>query len=93
MTRGDDATVPDSAMDTGSEYGEPGDRLPEPPLDADEQATLQSLVEDRREVVVTDAPEDSPAAAAAADDDTVLPGASTGGGEPSDAPTFRAPEQ
>jgi hypothetical protein len=93
MTRGDDATVPDSAMDTGSEYGEPGDRLPEPPLDADEQATLQSLVEDQREVVVTDAPEDSPAAAAAADDDTVLPGASTGGGEPSDAPTFHAPEQ
>ncbi|MDF3051599.1 MAG: hypothetical protein K0R87_3237 [Pseudonocardia sp.] len=93
MTRGDDATVPDSAMDTGSEYGEPGDRLPEPPLDADEQATLQSLVEDRREVVITDAPEDSPAAVAAADDDTVLPGASTAGGEPSDAPTFRPPEQ
>jgi hypothetical protein len=91
MIRGDDATVPDSAMDTGSEYGEPGDRLPEPPLDSDEQATLQRLMHDRGEVVVTDAPEDSPAAAEAADDDTVLPGEPTGGGEQSDTPSFRPP--
>jgi hypothetical protein len=95
MIRGDDATVPDStapdsAMDTGSEHGEPGDRLPEPPLDAVEQATLQRLIDNRGEVVVTDAPEDSPAAAEAADDDTVLPGEAPGG-EPSDVPTFRPP--
>ncbi len=63
----------ESAMDTGSEVGEPGDRPAETPLTDDERALLDRLVHDDRDVVVTDAPEDSPDAARAVADDTVLP--------------------
>ena len=57
-----DPTIMDSAMDTGSDVGEPGDR-PAEPLSDDERALLERLVEDENDqstVVVTDAPEDSP---------------------------------
>ena len=70
---GTDPTIMDSAMDTGSDVGEPGDR-PAEPLSDDERALLDRLVADENDqstVVVTDAPEDSPAAARAAADDTV----------------------
>ncbi len=77
MATGDDPVrdpgVLESAMDTGSEVGEPGDRPAEPPLTDDERALLDRLVHDDRDVVVTDAPEDSPDAARAVADDTVLP--------------------
>jgi hypothetical protein len=75
-TGGDPAQDPgvlESAMDTGSEVGEPGDRPAEPPLTGEERALLDRLVHDDRDVVVTDAPEDSPEAARAVADDTVLP--------------------
>jgi hypothetical protein len=79
MTLGDDATgdpaVLESAMDTGSEDGEPGDRPDDGPLGDDERALLDRLTHDDRPDVVTDAPEDSPAAARAVADDTVLPDA------------------
>jgi hypothetical protein len=70
---GRDPGVLESAMDTGSEVGGPGDRPVEPPLTDDEHALLDRLVHDDRDVVVTDAPEDSPEAARAVADDTVLP--------------------
>ena len=68
-----DPAVLDSAMDTGSDVGEPGDRPDGGPLTDDERALLDRLVHDERPHVVTDAPEDSPAAARAVADDTVLP--------------------
>jgi hypothetical protein len=77
MTQRDDASrdpaVLESAMDTGSEDGEPGDRLDTGRLTADERGLLDRLTHDDRPDVVTDAPEDSPAAARAVADDTVLP--------------------
>ena len=58
-----DGPVPDSAMDTKSEEGEPGDEERDTtPLDADEQAMLEKL----REVGVT-VPEEEEGA------DTTLP--------------------
>ena len=68
-----DPTVLESAMDTGSEEGEPGDRPAEEPLTADERALLDRLVHDDRPPLITDAPEDSPEAARAVAEDTVLP--------------------
>ena len=71
----DDPTVPDTAMATGSDAGEPGDRSGGPPLDESERALLRDLVGGSdAEDVVHDAPEDSPAAARAAEDDTPLDG-------------------
>jgi hypothetical protein len=91
-----DPTVMESAMDTGSDAGEPGDRSDGGPLTDDERALLDRLVEeanDRSTVVVTDAPEDSPAAAAAVADDTVLPDPAADGSVAVDphTPEFRAP--
>ena len=83
-----DPTVMESAMDTGSEAGEPGDRPDEGPLRADERALLDRLAHDNREVVVTDAPEDSPAAARAVADDTVLPDAAEAEAAGPDADTL-----
>ena len=79
MSPSDDTTrdpaVLESAMDTGSEDGEPGDRPDDGPLDDDERALLEQLTHDDRPDVVTEAPEDSPAAARAVADGTVLPDA------------------
>jgi hypothetical protein len=58
-----DPAVMESAMDTGSDVGEPGDRPDEGPLTADERALLARLTHDERPDVVTDAPEDFPGAA------------------------------
>jgi hypothetical protein len=82
--------VLESAMDTGSEDGEPGERPGAGPLSADERALLDRLTGDERPDVVRDAPEDSPAAARAVADDTVLPEATPAGGDP-DEPEFREP--
>lgn len=68
-----DAAVLESAMDTGSEDGEPGDRPDDGPLDDDERALLDRLTHDDRPNVVTGAPEDSPAVARAVADGTVVP--------------------
>jgi hypothetical protein len=94
MTSANDSTVPDSAMDTGSDAGEPGERLGDGSLTDDESALLERLIDNEAPVVVTDAPEDSPAAVRAAEDDSPLPD----DGPPSrrrdpDDPTFRAPGQ
>ena len=85
-----DSSVLDSAMDTGSDVGEPGDRPDGGPLTDDERALLDRLTHDESAVVVTDAPEDSPAAARAVADDTVLPDG-TDAGPDADTPEFRGP--
>jgi hypothetical protein len=94
MTVGDDGAeqdpaVMESAMDTGSDVGEPGDHPDEGPLTADERALLARLADDDRADVVTDAPEDSPEAAQAVADDTVLAGDAPAAGPDADTPQFR----
>jgi hypothetical protein len=93
MTLGDDpdhdpATL-ESAMDTGSDVGEPGDRPDDGPLTGVERDLLDRLTRDERPDVVTDAPEDSPAAARAVAADTVLPDAAPTSGADPDEPSFR----
>jgi hypothetical protein len=82
--------VPDSAMDSGSDAGEPGERLGTRDLSPDEERLLSELargVEDPR----TDAPEDSEAALRAAEDEAPLP--EEGGGQDDGlTPRFSAPE-
>ena len=85
-----DSALPDSGMDTGSDAGEPGDRLGEGDLDPDEARLLAELargVEDPP----TDAPEDSPAALRAAEDETPLP-ADGGAQDDGLSPRFSSPE-
>ena len=94
MSLGDDDTVRepillDSAMDTGRDGGEPGDRPDEGPLSDDERALLDQLAHDDGADVVTDAPEDSPEAARAVADDAPLPGPAPTGGSDADTPQFR----
>jgi hypothetical protein len=87
--------VPDTAMATGSEDGDPGEQLGERPLHPDESALLADIP---GSADVTTAVEDSAAAARAAADDSVLPieaasgvDASSGGNEADPlTPEFRA---
>jgi hypothetical protein len=74
-----------AGMATGSDAGAPGDHLPEPPLDEDEQALLAEL-ERPAEGTPVDAVEDGPAMVQAAEDDSPLPAA---GGDPDDPDTAR----
>jgi hypothetical protein len=68
----DCSTVPDTAMGTGSDAGEPGERVDPGDLRPDERALLDELrsadPDEGRPAV-----EDTPEAARAARDDTVLP--------------------
>ncbi len=82
--------VPDTAMATGSEEGEPGEQSDAPPLGPDERAILADFAESAD---VTKAVEDSPAAARAAKDDSVLPVEAGSHGNEDDplTPEFRAP--
>jgi hypothetical protein len=89
----DPAPVPDSAMDTGSEDGEPGGTTDVTPLTDDERAMLERLRHSGGESVVGAAPEGSPAAGEAAEDDAPLPGypmPDRAGTDPLD-PIFREP--
>jgi hypothetical protein len=92
---GSDPAVMATAMETGSEEGEPGDRAPvdEGPLTDDENDLLARFSHDDRPDVVTDAPEDSPAASRAAADDAPLPDdtVAVGGPDDGDTPEFRPP--
>jgi len=82
-------TVPDTAMMSGSDEGEPGERLADPPLTSEDVEVLDALR--HADPPVVDAREDTAAAARAASDDSVLPtdGATTGA-DPLD-PVFREP--
>jgi hypothetical protein len=85
-----DSALPTSAMDTGSDAGEPGERLGELDLEPDEERLLAELARDVEDAP-TDAPEDSPAALRAAEDETPLP--EEGGGQDDGlTPRFSAPE-
>ena len=72
-----DDTTPDTAMATGSDDGEPGERPDDGPLTADERRLLETL-EAPDDTPATPAVEDSPEAAAAAAADAPLPGAGAG---------------
>lgn len=82
--------VPDTAMATGSEDGEPGEQPDERPLRPDEHAVL---TDSAGSADGTKAVEDSPAAARAAKDDSVLPVDAGSRGDEDDplTPEFRAP--
>jgi hypothetical protein len=84
------APVPDTAMATGSDDGDPGEQPSERPLRPDESALLADLP---GSADVTTAVEDSAAAARAVADDSVLPMDAASGGEEQDplTPEFRAP--
>jgi hypothetical protein len=75
MSTDDDSTVPDTAMASGSDAGEPGEHLGPADLEPDEQRLLRELT---REAAASpaapgDAPEDSIAAVRAAEDVAPLP--------------------
>jgi hypothetical protein len=72
MTIPDDGPVPDTAMYSGSDAGEPGEHLGPADLAPDERRLLEALAADATDPH-TDAPEDSDAAAEAAEDETPLP--------------------
>ena len=84
-----DDITPDTAMATGSDDGEPGERPEGGPLTAEEQRLLETL-ETPDDTPATPAVEDSPEAAAAAAADAPLPGA--GGGPEDDQGDGLAPE-
>jgi hypothetical protein len=70
-------------MATGSDAGAPGEHLPEPPLDEDEQRLLVELNQTDNAPAL-EAVEDSPAVVSAVEDDSPLPSA---GGAPDDPDT------
>ncbi len=84
-------TDPDTAMHSGSDAGEPGERGGTGPLGPDENALLEEL-QNAGGDAGGDFPEESEAAARAADDDTPLPAE---GGPQDDGltPEFTAPEE
>ena len=73
MSTPDDGAVPDTAMYSGSDAGEPGERLGPADLAPDERRLLEALERDATDPR-TDAPEDSDAAVVAAGDEVPLPG-------------------
>jgi hypothetical protein len=70
--------IPDTAMATGNDEGEPGEQRDRTPLTTGERALLEQL-ETPDDTPAAPAVEDSPEVAAAADDDAPLPGAGAGG--------------
>lgn len=73
--------IPDTAMATGSDEGEPGEQRDRGPLTADEQALLEELEHPDGAPAGT-AVEDSAEVAAAADDDAPLPADGGDEGDP-----------
>ena len=83
-----DDTTPDTAMATGNDAGEPGERPAGGPLTGEEKQLLKKLRKSG-DGSAQPAVEDSPAAAAAAADDAPLPGVADGGDQGDDlAPEF-----
>jgi hypothetical protein len=66
--------VPDSAMATGNDDGEPGGGPEPPPLESDEQALLDTLTRAGGGPPLHDAEEDSPRVQRAVEEDSVVPG-------------------
>ncbi len=96
MTNADESSpqycppVPDTAMATGSEDGDPGEQPDERPLRPDERAVLTDFAGSAGGIKAV---EDSPAAARAAKGDSVLPVEAGSHGNEDDplTPEFRAP--
>jgi hypothetical protein len=93
----DSDPVPDTAMDTGSEDGEPFTETEGTPLSDEERAILDRLRESsvaRPSPEGPEAPEDSEEAFAAADDDAPLPAYDPRDDSPPDPldPVFREPD-
>ncbi|HEX6754958.1 MAG TPA: hypothetical protein VF109_03330 [Mycobacteriales bacterium] len=92
----DSDPVPDTAMDTGSEDGEPFTETEGTPLSDEERAILDRLRESSATAPPSaEVPEDSEEAFAAADDDAPLPAYTTPQDDsPPDPldPVFREPE-
>lgn len=83
--------LPDTAMASGSDDGEPGENTQSTPRPGD-AALLQDLEQPTSPPM--DAVEDSPAAAHAVEDDSVLPvGTRDGDGADKLTPEFRAPPE
>ena len=80
--------VPDTAMMSGSDDGQPGERLADPPLTAADDRVLQELR--RTGPPVVEAREDRPDTAEAVHDDTALPPTAPSGPGPLE-PVFRQP--
>jgi len=72
MSTPDDGALPDTAMMSGSDAGEPGEHLGPADLEPDERRLLAALEQDATNPDI-DAPEDSDAAAEAAEDEAPLP--------------------
>src|SRR4051794_1945103 len=68
---GAQSELPDTAMMSGSDEGEPGERLAPLPLDDSDKAVLAALREPGH--ATGDSVEDGPEVAAAAEDDSPLP--------------------
>jgi hypothetical protein len=75
--------IPDTAMATGNDEGEPGERRNGQPLSADEQQLLERL-ETPDDVPAAPAVEDSPEVASAVDDDAPLPTSTPGADDEGD---------
>jgi hypothetical protein len=89
MSTPDDGALPDTAMMSGSDAGEPGEHLGPADLEPDERRLLAALEKDVT-VPDTDAPEDSFLVAEAAEDETPLPAE---GGPQDDGLTARFSEE
>jgi hypothetical protein len=72
MSNSDEGALPDTAMMSGSDAGEPGEHLGPADLSPDERRLLQALEQDVTDPAI-EAPEDSDAAAEAAEDEAPLP--------------------
>jgi hypothetical protein len=85
-----ESALPDSAMETGSDAGEPGGHLGPGDLSPDEERLLAALERDARGLREPSI-EESLQQVRAAEDEAPLPGA---GGEPDDGltPRFTAPD-
>ena len=90
---GRDPALPDTAMHSGSDEGEPGERLPGPELSGADREVLAALT--RRDTPTVTSVDDGPAAARAAEDDAALPslpGAASGAAADDPlTPVFREP--
>ncbi len=85
-------SVPDTAMASGSDDGEPGENTHRTPRPGD--GDLLRDLEQPASPPMDDAVEDTPAAARAVEDDSVLPvGTRDGDGADKLSPEFRAPPE
>ncbi len=91
MSESPESTLPDTAMATGNDEGEPGERHVGP-LDAEDRELLEAL-EHPEGGSAAPAVEDSPEFAAAVADDAPVPPSGQGGGSQDDGLTPQFTDQ